>query len=59
MVRMSVRELAESQKMLCSFTVGESSDRGSSTNSSLLIDDKIELWSAKTEVYEVIQPSQG
>ena len=54
MVRLSVKELAESQKMLCSFTLGESSDRGSSTNSSLLVDDKIELWSAKTEVYEVI-----
>ena len=59
MVRMGVKELVESQKMLCSFTLGEnSSERGISTTSSLLMnDDKIELWSAKTEVYEVIKPA--
>lgn len=65
---MSVRELQESQKMLCKFniregstTAGAPSSKGASNNSSLLVgsDEKIDLWLAKYEVYEIISPMTG
>lgn len=61
MVRMSVRELEESQKMLMKLKIQEVKGEDNETQGSLLIgsDDKIELWSAKTEVYEVFQSSQN
>ena len=64
MVRMSVRELEESQEMVCRLNLVESSSQrgmSKSSESTLLAasDDKVDLWSAKTEVYEVIQPKRG
>ena len=63
---MSVRELEESQKMICRLNIREPStlSRGQSTTdgNSLIIsdaDEKIDMWAAKIEVYEVIKPLKG
>ena len=65
---MSVRELDESQKMLCRFNLCEidSKSRGASTvdaGSALLVnnsnEEKIDFLSAKIEVFEVIKPTRG
>ena len=64
---MSVRELDESQKMLCRFNLCEidSKSRGASTVdvSTLLVnntnEEKIDFLSAKIEVFEVIKPTRG
>lgn len=51
--------------MLCKFNIREgsaaSSSKGASNNSSLLVgsDEKIDLWLAKYEVYEIISPMTG
>ena len=73
LVRMSVRELQESQKMLCRFNLCEVStqSRGQSTvdgSAALMVDtsatsntneEKLDFLSAKVEVFEVIRPIQG
>ena len=66
LVRMSVRELEESQKMLCTFKLrepGPISLAQSTTDGSALIvsndDEKIDMWAAKIEVFEVIRPIKG
>ena len=67
MVRMSVRELDESQKMLCRFNLCEidSKSRGASTvDANVLLvnntsEEKIDFLSAKIEVFEVIKPTRG
>ena len=60
---MGVCELQESQKMLVRLNLCEgSSNFNGSEGSTLLVgdsDDKIDLWSAKIEVYEVIRPHKG
>jgi hypothetical protein len=48
--------------MLCRFTLKEPERiRGNSSTSTLLVggNDKIDLWQAKTEVFEIIQPMSG
>ena len=71
LVRMSVRELQESQKMLCKFNLYEVSTTqslGQSTvdgSAALMVDtsatsntneEKLDFLSAKIEVFEVIRP---
>ena len=61
---MSVRELEESQKMICKFNLCEmdTHSRGQSTvdGNALLVntinDEKIDFLSAKIEVFEAIRP---
>ena len=48
--------------MLCRFTLAEQArERQQSNNDSILVegDDKVDLWSTKTEVFEIIQPLAG
>lgn len=64
MVRMSVKELEESQKILMTIKLREAEKQRTSTSTvggSLLIpsDNKIDLWEAKTEVYELLRPMKG
>ena len=51
---MSVRELQESQKMLCKLILKEHSLQSSTDTA--VNDERIDLWTAKIEVYEVIKP---
>lgn len=61
MVRVSVRELDESQKVLCRLNLQEISTCDETRESMLLSsnDDKINLLHAKTEVYELLHTAEG
>ena len=60
---MSVRELEESQKMLCTLNLvdeaGSSRDMSSDENLLASTEERVDLWSAKTEVFEVIRNDKG
>ena len=64
---MSVRELRESQKVMCKlnlYNAAAASHQGDQSNDSSILltssdDAKIDLWTAEIEVYEVVKPSNG